>query len=612
MMMLRLSQQTVRHSWQPYVGALVALSFGVTLLTIAVTMGAGVEETVKRAGLNAADRSQLSGMSSLFGIMAAVALFMATFVVGSTFGFVVATRHRQIGLLRLVGATPRQVRLMVLGESSVVALLAAVIGCLLGTLATPGFLALLKWRGVLAVDLTLPAPWLAWAVAASCGITVALMGAWRSSKRAAKVSPLAVFRTAGIERRRPSIWQVLIGTACLGGSVVALVLSHHLQPYFALIAGILLPEVIVLGLYCFGGLLFPALAGLAGRPFAERDVSARLARDHVRTGVRTPVAIAAPILAISAMAGSMIVTLSFTADWVSGLDSEQLATPSIVQTNGDDRIGARLQDLPVADPRITLDLPVGPEREREPVDVINLETARQARGLHVLKGSLKDLDHGVAITDGWAADSGVHLGDRLLGARVVAVVQEAPSLYTDVMIGPDLMPERHRDAVPELWFVDPGRQDLPALLTGTQAQTLTAEDWLAEMDAQTRANNNLALWVLLGPAGLYAAIAIINSVLVGASQRRGQMRTAALLGATTKQLRRMALWEAGLIGTAALLVGAAVTVMVGWTIRSATTADVAAQPFTIPWLPLAAIVATCAVLTLMAALAGSRGGGQRG
>ncbi len=32
MMMLRLSRQTVRHSWPPYVGALVALAFGVALL----------------------------------------------------------------------------------------------------------------------------------------------------------------------------------------------------------------------------------------------------------------------------------------------------------------------------------------------------------------------------------------------------------------------------------------------------------------------------------------------------------------------------------------------------------------------------------------------------
>ena len=89
----------------------------------------------------------------------------------------------------------------------------------------------------------------------------------------------------------------------------------EISPLFALITAVLLPEVVVIGLVCFGGVLFPWLGGLLGRPFAGRDVAARLAREHVRTGVRMPAAVAAPILAISAIAGSMILALSFTADW---------------------------------------------------------------------------------------------------------------------------------------------------------------------------------------------------------------------------------------------------------------------------------------------------------
>ncbi|GAB3262077.1 FtsX-like permease family protein [Kineosporia babensis] len=599
--MLRLSRQTVRYSWPPYVGALVALTFGIALLTTAITVIAAVDGTAQQAGLSAAERSQLDGLASLIGIMAGVALFMAVFVVGSTFGFVVATRRRQLGLLRLVGATPRQVRLMVLGESTMVALLAAVAGCLLGSVATPAFLAVLKWRGLLTVDLTLHTPWLPWTIAASCGCVVAVLGAWRSSKRAAKVSPMAVFQEAGLERRRPSVWQLLIGTTCLGGSVVTLALSTQLDPLFALVAGILLPEAIVLGLYCFGGWLFPPLAGLLGRPFAERDVAARLARDHVRTAVRAPVALAAPILAISAIAGSMIVTLSFTADWATGLDREHLATPYVVEGGTE-----ALRELPLADPRTTLTLPMGLEREQEQVDVLEPRTAVAARGLHAVKGSLKDARRGVVVTDSWALDSGVRLGDRLLGGRVVALVADAPGLHSDVMIGRDLVPADQRDVAPQLWFVDPGTANLPKLLAGSGSRILTAEEWLTETEAQTRQNNNLALWVLLGPSGLYAAIAIVNSVLVSASQRRAQLRTAGLLGATGRQLRRMALWEAGLVGGSALLVGALVTAVVGWTIRSATAADVAEQSLTIPWLPVLAVVFLCAALTLLAALAGSR------
>jgi putative ABC transport system permease protein len=73
----------------------------------------------------------------------------------------------------------------------------------------------------------------------------------------------------------------------------------------------------------------------------------------------------------------------------------------------------------------------------------------------------------------------------------------------------------------------------------------------------------------------------------------------------------MALWEAGLVGAAALLVGGAVTALTGWTVRSATSADVAGQALTVPWLPLGAVVATCLVLTLVAALAGSTSSSSR-
>jgi putative ABC transport system permease protein len=326
----------------------------------------------------------------------------------------------------------------------------------------------------------------------------------------------------------------------------------------------------------------------------------------VRTAVRTPVALAAPILAISAIAGSMMVTLSFAADWVTALDREQLVTPYVVQTGGDAHVGDRLAGLPLADPRITVTMKVSADNDDQEVDFVDPATAREARGMRVLKGDLDDLDHGVAVTGGYSSDAGVHLGDKLMGERVVAVVRDAPDLYSDVIAPTSLMPARYRDTVPELYFVDPGRADLDEVVAGTHARVLTADAWIDETDQQTRAGNTLGLWVILGPVGLYAAIAIVNSVLVGAAQRRAQLRTIALLGATREQLRRMALWEAGLVGTAALLVGGFVTAVVGWTIRTATSADVQGQGFTLPWLPLTAIAATCAALVLLAALVGSR------
>ena len=140
----------------------------------------------------------------------------------------------------------------------------------------------------------------------------------------------------------------------------------------------------------------------------------------------------------------------------------------------------------------------------------------------------------------------------------------------------------------------------------------TAEGWIDEVDRNTRAGNEVGLWVLLGPAALYSGIAIVNAVLMGSTQRRRQLRTVALLGATPRQRRRTAMWEAGLVGVAALLGGAAVTAYVGWLVRGAIVRHVPGSAMTLPWLPLVAVLAVCLGLTLVAAAVGARGEGRGG
>lgn len=622
-MMLWISRQTVRHTWRPYLGAFVALACGIVLIAITVSLIGSIDATSKQPGVTAADLAQLDELGAMFGFMAAVSLFMAMFVVASTFGFVVATRRRELGLLRLVGATPRQVRRMVLGESAMVAVAATVVGCLAATALTPGVLWLVRSRGLTDIDLQSPPAWVAWAIAAPCGAGVALIGAWRASKRAARVAPVAALQEAAVERHRLSVWQWLIGSSCTAVVVVALALAARMEPLFALITSILLPEVIVVGLMCFGGVLFPALAGLLARPFVAVDVSARLARDHVRTASRTPAALAAPIVAISSVAGSMILALSFTADWTTALDREQLAAPLVVKAGGSGVIEALADDPTVAvvDARRPVQLRVSGQPEE--VEAVDVDDAAAARGLHGVRGDLDDL-HGrtLAVSETWTFDSGKGLGDTVrarvdgkdVRLLVVAVVPDAPDLYGDLIVPIDLVEQHLLDVDPELVFVIPrddvtvadGQASITQTLAGTSSRVLGSEEWIDQVDRQTRTANNVGLWVLLGPAGLYSGIAIVNAILIGASQRRRQVRVTQLLGATRQQVRRMVIWEASLVGAAALLVGATVTAFIGWLVRRATTADVADVALTVPWLPLGAIALTCAGLIILGTLTGSR------
>src|SRR5690606_14541438 len=150
--MLTHSIRTARDSWRAYAGAAVALAGGTGLIGLSVNLLGSLDATSGRAELSAEVREQVDGLGSLFGFMASVSLFMALFVVASTFGFVVATHRRELGLLRLIGATPWQVRL--LGEAAVVAVAGTTLGVVVATLVTPPTFTLLHLTGLTPVTLT--------------------------------------------------------------------------------------------------------------------------------------------------------------------------------------------------------------------------------------------------------------------------------------------------------------------------------------------------------------------------------------------------------------------------------------------------------------------------
>ena len=299
------------------------------------------------------------------------------------------------------------------------------------------------------------------------------------------------------------------------------------------------------------------------------------------------------------------------------MDRAQLRTPLVVETGGDPAAVEILAPGPqydVVDPR-------GPPTygwmgPTVTVEVVDLPVMERARGLRAVRGDLGDLGpDAVAVTETYAFDQAVGVGDRVRmeidgGPRPAERGGRGPGRARPVrrvLVSAAMVVERARDAVPELVFVDPAEAPTYERCSRTRTRrVLTADSWIDEVEEQTRAGNNLGLWVLLGPAGLYAGIAIVNAVLIGASQRRTQLRTIGLLGATDTQRRRMALWEAGLVGVAALLAGAVVTGYVGWLVASAIERDLGAVPMTVPWLPLLGVLLVCLGLALLAALVGSR------
>jgi putative ABC transport system permease protein len=625
--MLALARQTVHHSWRGYLGAFVALLFGVVLIAVTVTLIGSIDATGGRPGVTADQHAQLDGLAAMFAMMSVISAFMALFVVGSTFGFVVAGRQRELGLLRLVGATPRQVRRLLLGESVVVAAAATTVGCLLGTSLAPAVLWLVRAIGITTLDLRAPSPWIAWVVAAPTAAVVALIGVRRSSRRASRIPPGAALREAAIGPTRPSIVQFAVATLCFGGLVAAVVASADEPPLLTMLASILLPEVVVIGLMSIGSVVIPRLAALLARPFIGRDVTARMARDEVRAAPRTTAAVAAPVLAISAIAGSLLLTLSLTTDWTTAQNRARLRAPLVVEVGSPAAAASIPSDRAVAVADVRRQAALQHDEDGSPggldqVEIIDLATASVARGLAATRGTLDDF-HGrvVAVTATWVTDGGIDLGGTLpvwidgqpVPLRVVAVLPDAPDLYAELVIPAGLLPPGSVQDTGTVFVVPrtdtaTTQESLRRTLAGTDSRILDSGDWIDATAAQTRQANNFGLTILLGPAGLYAAIAIVNSTLVGASQRRRQRDLIQLLGATPDQVRRAAIWQAALVCGTGLLLGGGTTALLGWLVRRAITADLAgiAVPITIPWLPLLGIGVTCLLLTAAAATAGIR------
>lgn len=236
-----------------------------------------------------------------------------------------------------------------------------------------------------------------------------------------------------------------------------------------------------------------------------------------------------------------------------------------------------------------------------------------------------------AVSETWVSDSGTGLGGHLeawigghrVDLHIVAIVPDAPDLYGEVLLPADLVADE-LDGSPatELFIVlEPGadvaavRASLDHTLTGTGSEVLTADEWIDAVTDQVRQSNNFGLMIVLGPAAFYAAIAVVNATLIGATQRHRPQEVLSLLGATRDQLRRTALWQAAVITGAGLVLGGITTGFVGWLVRLAVTTDLAGTgeivPMTVPWLPLIAIALACGALALAAAGAGVRGSRSR-
>jgi putative ABC transport system permease protein len=131
-------------------------------------------------------KDQVSGLKSILNVLyvlLALSVLVSLFGIVNTLVLTVFERTRELGMLRAIGMTRRQVRRMIRHESVITALIGGVIGIILGLLLSGLLIARVK-------EINFFTPWGQIVVFVIAAILVGILAAIFPARRAARLNPL--------------------------------------------------------------------------------------------------------------------------------------------------------------------------------------------------------------------------------------------------------------------------------------------------------------------------------------------------------------------------------------------------------------------------------------
>jgi putative ABC transport system permease protein len=127
-------------------------------------------------------QSQIDQVLALFFVLLGLAIIIALFGIANTLALSVFERTRELGLLRAVGMTRRQVRSMIRWESVIVALLGTLLGIFIGTAMGAALVDAAKGEGIEVLSIPWFTLFVVLVIAAIAGILAAVFPARRGSR----------------------------------------------------------------------------------------------------------------------------------------------------------------------------------------------------------------------------------------------------------------------------------------------------------------------------------------------------------------------------------------------------------------------------------------------
>ena len=572
--------------------------------------------------------NDLSFLSTALLAFAFISLFVGGFTIFNTFSITVGQRARELALLRIMGASRRQVFGSVLGEAALVGLGASVLGLGLGVLAADGLRALLKAFGI-----SLPSEPLVFEartvlVSIALGVGVTVLSAISPARRAVRIPPVAAL--VGHREDRAGSWRRRTG---FGGLVGAAGTA-------ALVAGLSMPALALVGLGAVGvfiaaGMLAPVVArpvsGALGRPLARLlGPPGKLGRENSMRSPKRTAQTAAALMVGLALVSTMAVF---------GASSSRSTTASV-----DDAISAGYIITSSGSAGFSKSVALVASRVPGVVTVSNVYT-----GQFEFDGSLSTLkavspDHlaralTLEITSGRAAsalaagkllvDSTTARAKHLSVGSVVPVtfaqtgastmtvggIFRPNSLVGSLVVGDEFFVAHFNDPLPTAVLIgtSPGAADtgpaLDAALSGYPDLTIQTKAQF-EKSEQAEVNELLGLvYALLALAVLIALIGIVNTLMLSVFERTREIGLLRAVGMKRRQVSAMVRSESVIIALFGSLVGVIIGTGLGIALVGSLRQD-GLNEIVVPFSELVLFLVISAVLGLGAAMWPALSGGK--
>jgi putative ABC transport system permease protein len=595
---------------------------------IAKVLGTGVEvvtgQTVSDEQSSAINKG-LGFFSTALLVFAFIALFVGGFTIFNTFSIIVGQRTRELAMLRIVGASRRQVFRSVLLEALLMGIVASLIGLGLGVLTAMGLEQLLKAFGITVPSGSLIFKSSTVIAALVIGVGVTLVSAISPARRAVTIPPIAALTGYQSVSTESSTRRITIGSVLgmVGIGVLTIGLS---KPAIQLVG--IGAVLIFIGVGMLAPIVARPISSVLGRPLARVfGISGRLGRENSMRSPRRTAQTSAALMVGLALVSTMAVfgaslSKSSTSSVNNAISADYLITAA---TSGGPTAGISIgaADAATAVSGVThvstvysgqfqINGALATLASVAPSDLkstVILQTSKGALSQSLVTGELL-VDSNKANTDHFSVGSvvrvnfaetgqstmkigGIFKPNALLGSYVVGSNYFHTHFAANTLPIAILLSTSAGATATATASIKAGLKDYPNLTVQTRVAF--------EKTQQAQVNKLLGLvYALLALAILIAMIGIVNTLMLSIFERTHEIGLLRAVGMRRRQVKAMIRSEAVILS----VFGAIIGVIVGTGLGVALANSLKLQGITdivIPYSNLAIFLVIAAFLGLSAA-----------